>query len=86
MLYKKGKGGNDPTDASVRNLLSHHLLPLYQDMWSSLSILLVSPGQEENKVKILPYIVLTPLSFGKEIRSSKAVAFLNDEPIIFVLF
>lgn len=32
MLYKKGKGRNDLTDASVRNLLSPLLLLFYEDM------------------------------------------------------
>lgn len=54
-------------------------------MLSSLSTLLVNWRQEENNVKILPYMVLAPLFFGKQIRSSKVVAFLNDEAIIRVL-
>lgn len=57
VLCKKGNGGNYPTGASVRNLLSSCLLVLYQDMLSSLSTPLVNRRQEENKVKILPYIV-----------------------------
>lgn len=56
------------------------------DMQFSVSIFLVSSGQEENKVKILLCVVLTPLLFGEEIRCSKAVAFLNYETVIFVPF
>lgn len=82
---KQGKGRNDLTDESVRNLQSRQLLPLYKTCRFH-SIFLVSSGQEENNVNILPCIVSTPLLFGEEFRCSKAVAFLNDEAMIFVLF
>ena len=76
----------DPALAGELDWMTHRgpFQPL--PLCDSLSVLFVSAGQEENKVSVSHYRVLTPLSFGREIRSSKAVVFLNDEPIIFVLF